>query len=113
VLIDRPGDLVSRIEIIEAVWPETAVEDSNLNVQVAALRRILDQDREHGSCIQTITGRGYRFVVPVRRVEPATPPSGNSSGEPIAEDGQPHSPSTTNLSDNREQQYLPTGTPMI
>src|SRR5882672_10338593 len=60
VLVERPGDLVSRAEIMEAVWPGTAVEDSNLNlnVQVAALRRILDQDREQGSCIQTVPGRG-------------------------------------------------------
>ena len=39
VLIERPGELVSRAEIISAVWPETAVEDSNLDVQIAALRR--------------------------------------------------------------------------
>jgi DNA-binding response OmpR family regulator len=45
VLVERPGDLVSRAEIIEAVWPGTAVEDSSLNAQVAALRRILDQLR--------------------------------------------------------------------
>ena len=51
VLVERPGDLVSRAEIIEAVWPGTAVEDSNLNVQVAALRRILDDGRAGGSCI--------------------------------------------------------------
>src|SRR5216683_222266 len=85
VLVERPGDLVSRAEIMEAVWPGTAVEDSNLNVQVAALRRILDQDRVQGSCIQTVPGRGYRFVVPVTPVEPATPQSGNSSGGPVAE----------------------------
>ena len=42
LLIERPGDLVSRGEIIEAVWHGRAVEDSNLNVQIAALRRILD-----------------------------------------------------------------------
>src|SRR6202049_5037679 len=75
VLVERPGDLVSRAKIIEAVWPGTAVEDSNLNVQVAALRRILDQNREQGSCIQTVPGRGYRFVAPVTRIEPASPPT--------------------------------------
>src|SRR6267143_3303354 len=74
VLVERPGDLVSRAEIIETVWPGTAVEDSNLNVQVAALRRILDDGRAEGSCIQTVSGRGYRFVAPVTRGEPAAPP---------------------------------------
>src|SRR5467141_1646562 len=73
VLVERPGDLVSRDEIIEAVWPGTVVEDSNLNVQVAALRRIIDDGRAEGSCIQTVAGRGYRFVAPVTRGEP-TPP---------------------------------------
>src|SRR5882762_2486701 len=73
MLVERQGDLVSRAEIIDAVWPGAAVEDSNLNVQVAALRRILDQDRGQGSCIQTVPGRGYRFVAPVTRVEPAAP----------------------------------------
>jgi adenylate cyclase len=62
VLIERPGELVLRDEILEVVWHGRAVEDSNLNVQIAALRRILDRDREQDSCIQTIPGRGYRFV---------------------------------------------------
>ena len=39
VLVERPGELVPRAEIISAVWPGTAVEDSNLDVQIAALRR--------------------------------------------------------------------------
>jgi DNA-binding winged helix-turn-helix (wHTH) protein len=118
VLVERPGELVSRDEIMEAVWPGTVVEDSNLNVQVAALRRILDEDREQGSCIQTVSGRGYRLVVPVTPVEPATPQSGNSSGGPVAE-APAHltvAPRLsivvlpfTNLSDDREQQYFADG----
>src|SRR5690348_2298460 len=69
VLVHRPGDLVSRGEIMDAVWPGTAVEDGNLNVQVAALRRVLDQDRDGTSCIQTVPGRGYRFIPAVTRSE--------------------------------------------
>ncbi|HEY1431437.1 MAG TPA: winged helix-turn-helix domain-containing protein, partial [Stellaceae bacterium] len=68
VLVERPGELVSRAEIIAAVWPGTAVEDSNLNVQISALRRVLDEGRTEGSCIQTIPGRGYRFTAPVTRI---------------------------------------------
>jgi TolB-like protein len=68
VLVERPGELVSRAEIMAAVWPETTVEDSNLNVQIAALRRVLDEGRTEGSCIQTVRGRGYRFTAPVTRV---------------------------------------------
>jgi DNA-binding winged helix-turn-helix (wHTH) protein len=68
LLVDRKGELVSKDAIMEAVWPGRAVEEANLNVQISKLRHILDQNREHGSsCIQTIPGRGYRFIAPVRR----------------------------------------------
>jgi adenylate cyclase len=62
-----------------AVWPATTVEDTNLNMQIAALRRILDDGRAGGSCIQTIPGRGYRFTAPVTRGATevwALPPNG-------------------------------------
>ena len=52
-----------------AVWGRTVVENANLTVQISALRRILDQGRPEGSCIQTVAARGYRFVAPVTRVE--------------------------------------------
>jgi len=62
VLVARAGEVVSKEEIISAVWPSTVVEDSNLTVQISALRRALDRGRAKGSCIQTVPGRGYRFV---------------------------------------------------
>src|ERR1700739_73162 len=71
VLLERPGDLLTRDEIMAAAWPGTVVEDNNLTVQISTLRRILDQDRAQGSCIQTVPGRGYRFIAPVTRVAPA------------------------------------------
>jgi DNA-binding winged helix-turn-helix (wHTH) protein len=58
VLIERAGEIVSKDEIITAVWPGTVVEDSNLTVQISALRRVLDRGRSNGSCIQTIPGAG-------------------------------------------------------
>ena len=62
LLVAHPGDLVSRDDIMKAAWPGTVVEDGNLSVQISALRRILDVGRLGGSCIQTVSGRGYRFV---------------------------------------------------
>jgi TolB-like protein/class 3 adenylate cyclase len=53
---------------METVWPGTVVEDNNLTVQISTLRRVLDQARAEGSCIQTVAGRGYRFVAAVTRV---------------------------------------------
>jgi adenylate cyclase len=65
LLVRRHGDLVSKDEIMTAVWPSMIVEDSNLPTQISALRRVLDQERSNGSCIQTVAGRGYRFVAAV------------------------------------------------
>jgi adenylate cyclase len=93
VLVARPGELVTRDEIIKEVWPGTIVEYSNLPVQIAALRRILDRDRQNGSCIQTVAGRGYRFVAPVTSAESVTAASisrsANGAGGLIAADEEP------------------------
>ena len=67
VLITAQGDLLAKDEIMAAVWPGTVVEDNNLTVQISALRRILDAAQSGQSCIQTVAGRGYRFVAPVTR----------------------------------------------
>ena len=67
VLVERSGELVSKQAIMDAVWPNIAVEENNLTVQVSALRRVLDEGRIQGSIIQTVAGRGYRLVEPVRR----------------------------------------------
>ena len=67
VLVTADGDLVSKDEIMAAVWPGTVVEDNNLTVQISTLRRILDRGRVDGSCIQTVAGRGYRFAAVVTR----------------------------------------------
>jgi FixJ family two-component response regulator/DNA-binding winged helix-turn-helix (wHTH) protein len=59
VLIGAPGILVTKKEIISRVWPETVVEESNLKVQMSALRRVLNADRD---VIKTVHGRGYVFT---------------------------------------------------
>jgi adenylate cyclase len=92
LLIDRHGDLVSRDEIMNAVWPGTVVEGANVTVQVAALRRVLEDGGQVGSFIQTIPGRGYRFVASVVRaehvtpVEPATPAGATGRRAPYRDD---------------------------
>ena len=66
VLIERRGDVVSKEEIAAAVWPKMAVEEGNLFVQISALRAILDKGRSGQSSIQTVAGRGYRFITPAK-----------------------------------------------
>lgn len=62
LFLHRPGELISKSEIMDAVWPNTAVEESNLTVQISALRRALGDSRNGASYIQTVPGRGYRFT---------------------------------------------------
>jgi adenylate cyclase len=113
VLVERPGELVSRAEIMAAVWPGTAVEDSNLNVQIAALRRVLDEGRTERSCIQTISGRGYRLTVAVTRVE-AEARARAAALSPDAVPALPDKPSLAvmpfqNMSGDPEQEYFADG----
>jgi predicted ATPase/DNA-binding winged helix-turn-helix (wHTH) protein len=62
VLTERQGNVVSRREIIDLVWPDTYVDDVNLRVQVATLRRALGADRD---IVKTVPGRGYLFAAEV------------------------------------------------
>src|SRR6516164_1903654 len=64
-LVERPGALVSKDALIEAAWPGQAVEESNLTVQIAALRRVLTRAPGGDRWIETMPRRGYRFVGPV------------------------------------------------
>jgi DNA-binding winged helix-turn-helix (wHTH) protein/TolB-like protein/tetratricopeptide (TPR) repeat protein len=82
-LLERPGTLVSKDVIVDAVWPGLAVEPNNLTVQISALRRILDPAGSRTSCIQTVPGRGYRFVGPVTRLAAPTGVPDASASEDV------------------------------
>ena len=53
----RPGQLLTKAELLDAAWPGLVVEEANLSVQVSTLRKVLG-----GDLIATIPGRGYRFT---------------------------------------------------
>ena len=59
VLIEAPGTVVTKNEIVRRVWPNTIVEEGNLKVQISALRKVLSEDRD---VIKTVHGRGYVFA---------------------------------------------------
>jgi DNA-binding winged helix-turn-helix (wHTH) protein/tetratricopeptide (TPR) repeat protein len=65
VLVERPGAPVSKDALIEAAWPGLVVEESNLPVQIAALRKVLGQEVGGEGWIETLPRRGYRFVGPI------------------------------------------------
>jgi DNA-binding winged helix-turn-helix (wHTH) protein len=68
-LVRHPGRLVTRDELLTAVWGDTIVEENNLNWTVSMVRRALAQE-DPGPFIETARGLGYRFVAPVTPVAP-------------------------------------------
>ena len=77
-LVERAGEVVTRKELIARVWPDVTVEEANLRVYIANLRKALGDGGEDDRYIVTVSGRGYSFVAPVTRStsQPSsTPPS--------------------------------------
>ena len=73
-LVERPGQSVTKHELMALVWPDTVVEEGNLKVHVAGLRRVLGDGRGGTRYLINVPGRGYRFVAPVVLVdEPQRP----------------------------------------
>src|SRR5215470_165034 len=64
-LISRPGELVTKEELIASVWPDTVVEESSLRFHVAALRRALGDGQAGRRYVVNVPGRGYSFVAPI------------------------------------------------
>src|SRR5262249_27104125 len=61
----RPGQIVSKEDLIARVWPDTFVEEGNLRVHIAALRRAVGDGQAGRRYVANIPGRGYCFVAPV------------------------------------------------
>ena len=101
-LVERHGTLVMKQVLMDAAWPGMAVEDSNLAVQISSLRRVLDEGRTGGSCIQTVIGRGYRFLPSVAEEQPqgaqttavaSRPPDKTVAERSVSLTARPHRPS--------------------
>ena len=64
-LLERPGELVTKQELMDRVWPNVFVEPANLTVHISALRRALRDGCDGNRFIINIPGRGYRFVASI------------------------------------------------
>ena len=111
LLLAHSGAPVSKNALIETAWPGLAVEDSNLTVQIASLRRALGDGAGGENWIETLPRRGYRYVGPA--VVAADPPAAaNASASPQL--ALPDKPSIAvlpfrNLSGDAEQDYFADG----
>ena len=74
-LVECAGEVVSQKELISRVWPNVTVEEANLRVHIANLRKALGDGREGARYIVTVPGRGYSFVALVTRSAPQPSPS--------------------------------------
>jgi DNA-binding winged helix-turn-helix (wHTH) protein len=67
-LVENQGHIVEKVRLMEAVWPDSFVEESNLTRNVSTLRQVLGDTRDEPRYIETIAKRGYRFIASVREV---------------------------------------------
>jgi len=92
VLVDHHGEVVSKDELMQSVWPDAFVEEANLAQNIFVLRKTLGEGPKENRYIATIPGRGYSFVAHLTEVEASTEqkegntgPSANTSTENAVE----------------------------
>jgi len=112
LLAQRSGAPMSKEVLIEAAWPGLVIEDSNLTVQIAAVRRVLDDLAGGADWIETLPRRGYRYVGPAVTLRD---PDQDSMAFALPALPLPDKPSVavlpfSNLSDDADQDYFIEGT---
>jgi DNA-binding winged helix-turn-helix (wHTH) protein len=90
VLLEKDGRVVSKSELMEAIWGDTFVEESNMSQNIYTLRRTLGVDGQGRQFIETVPRRGYRFAVPVTLLDESANDSGAGQGAEVA--AEPASP---------------------
>lgn len=92
VLLQHPGEVLSRDDLMKAVWPETYVEEGSLTRNISALRKALGDETGTPLYIETLPRRGYRFAAPVSvesfEAAPVAPPAVAIASALEAPDGQ-------------------------
>src|SRR5262245_43449067 len=75
-LIDRPATLVTKEELLDALWPDANVTENALAQAMSELRDALDDDASDPRFIKTVARKGYRFIAAIEVVSPPSPAPG-------------------------------------
>ena len=67
-LVEKKGRMVSKEELMLRLWPDSFVEEANLTVNISSLRKVLGEGSTGQEFIETVSKRGYRFIIPVTEV---------------------------------------------
>ena len=97
-LVRHRGKVIAKDDLMRAVWPDTVVEENNLNQNISALRRVLGESRGEHRYIATIPGKGYHFLASVET-------AGRRGGAEVTVAVLPFH----NLSGDAEREYLADG----
>lgn len=81
-LLEHPGRLLGKSELMKAVWPNVVVEENNLNQMISAIRRALGDSSDKPRYIVTVPGRGYQFVEAVED-QPFAEPAGAAGADDV------------------------------
>lgn len=81
-LVEHRGEVVTKDDLIQNVWPNTFVEEANLSQNVFLLRKALGEKAQENRYIATVPGRGYRFVASVREAQESEGAVKNPTAEP-------------------------------
>jgi DNA-binding winged helix-turn-helix (wHTH) protein len=74
-LVRHQGKIIAKDDLMRAVWPDTVVEENNLNQSISTLRRVLGENRGENHYIATVPGRGYHFIPAVAVSAGLAPPN--------------------------------------
>ena len=93
-LVQHSGGVLDKERLMEAVWPDSIVEENNLSQNISSLRRILGETPGAHRYIVTVPGRGYRFVAEVRAPQEAIEPQNESKTAGLTPAASKDAPST-------------------